>query len=48
MKAEDAKTGKLLGTGSDPRRRPCGRLSSPATIKGVVNMMFESEAPKKP
>lgn len=47
MKAEDAKTGKLLGLEVIPADAPVAGYQ-PGNYQGVVNMMFESEAPKKP
>ncbi|BBU05814.1 MULTISPECIES: CS1 type fimbrial major subunit [Aeromonas] len=45
MKTDDAKTGKLLGLEVIPADAP-GAGYKPGNYQGVVNMIFESEAPK--
>lgn len=45
MKADDAKTGKLLGLEVIPADAPVAGYK-PGNYQGVVNMIFESEAPK--
>ncbi|WP_346204840.1 CS1 type fimbrial major subunit [Aeromonas salmonicida] len=44
MEADDAKTGKLLGFEVIPEASGSGY--KPGNYQGVVNMIFESEAPK--
>ncbi|MBW3811402.1 CS1 type fimbrial major subunit [Aeromonas hydrophila] len=47
LKADDAKTGKLLGLEVIPADAPVGGYK-PGNYQGVLNMIFESEAPKAP
>ncbi|WP_257978605.1 fimbrial protein, partial [Aeromonas salmonicida] len=44
MKADDAKTGKVLALEVIPDAPVAGY--KPGNYQGVVNMIFESEAPK--
>lgn len=45
MKADDAKTGKVLALEVIPADAPVAGYK-PGNYQGVVNMIFESEAPK--